>query len=294
MEESINQILQYLETIRIIKRSVVPTSRGLDWFNLSGAATLQIRFPDMYDTLKSRYEVCPVLDQIQKDVPRTNRSEEFWTEENALENQQRLLQVLAAYALYFPQIGFCQGMACVAAMLLNELNEERAFWVLVSLTVDAKYRLDGVWHRLTLAQEMFLNMEKAMEHCLPRLASHFQSQGIVADMYGIMTTSWFITVFIASKLPMRIVLSIWDQYLEHGIPFIYQSALSIFKTYESGLLKKDFSEILTVFVSSANKTMQCMEFSEEEFIHQCHEFQVPNFEYKTKQLTLDELRMSPI
>ena len=77
--------------------------------------------------------------------------------------------------------------------------------------------MDGVWHRLTLAQEMFLNMEKAMEHCLPQLASHFQSQGIVADMYGIMTTSWFITIFIASKLPMRIVLSIWDQYLEHGI-----------------------------------------------------------------------------
>jgi len=294
MEDSLNQVLQYLETVKIIKRHVIPTWRGLNWFNISGAAKFQEKFPQMYQSLQSRYKECAVLDQIQKDVPRTNRSEEFWTEENASENQQRLLEVLASYALYFPQIGFCQGMACVASMLLSELNEERAFWILVSLTVDTKYKLDGVWHRLTLAQEMFLNMEKAMEQCLPELASHFQSQGLVADMYGIMTTSWFITVFIASKLPMRIILSIWDHYLEYGIPFIYQSALSIFKTYENSLLKKDFSEILGVFVSSANKTMQCMELSEEEFINQCHQFQVPHFEYKTKQMTLDELQLSPI
>lgn len=47
-------------------------------------------------------------------------------------SRQRLLfRVLHAISLYFPDTGYVQGMASIAAMLLNYYDEEQAFIMLV-------------------------------------------------------------------------------------------------------------------------------------------------------------------
>jgi len=38
--------------------------------------------------------------------------------------QQALFHVLAAYSMYNTEIGYCQGMSQIAALLLMYLNEE--------------------------------------------------------------------------------------------------------------------------------------------------------------------------
>ena len=49
--------------------------------------------------------------------------------------QAALGRVLLAFSVHRPDIGYCQGMNCIAAMLLlvMERKEEDSFWVLVSL-----------------------------------------------------------------------------------------------------------------------------------------------------------------
>ena len=55
-----------------------------------------------------------------------------------------LFHVLAAYSVYNCEIGYCQGMSQIAALLLMYLNdEEDAFWGLSQLMVMNKYAMHG-------------------------------------------------------------------------------------------------------------------------------------------------------
>ena len=57
-----------------------------------------------------------------------------------------LFHVLAAYSVYNSEIGYCQGMSQIAALLLMYLNdEEDAFWGLSQLMVMNKYAMHGEW-----------------------------------------------------------------------------------------------------------------------------------------------------
>ncbi len=52
--------------------------------------------------------------------------------------------MLAAYAMYNTEVGYCQGMSQVAALLLMYMDEINAFWSLHSLMVDKKYTMHGI------------------------------------------------------------------------------------------------------------------------------------------------------
>lgn len=43
--------------------------------------------------------------------------------------QTQLSNVLKAFSVYNTQVGYCQGMGFVVALLLMHLDEEDAFWV---------------------------------------------------------------------------------------------------------------------------------------------------------------------
>jgi Rab-GTPase-TBC domain len=47
-----------------------------------------------------------------------------------LYRQQALFHVLAAYSMYNTEVGYCQGMSQIAALLLMYLNEEVSFSVI--------------------------------------------------------------------------------------------------------------------------------------------------------------------
>ena len=44
--------------------------------------------------------------------------------------------MLSAYSVYNPEVGYCQGMNFVAALLLLTASEEDVFWMLVTLVGD--------------------------------------------------------------------------------------------------------------------------------------------------------------
>jgi len=60
--------------------------------------------------------------------------------------QQALFHVLAAYSIYNSEVGYCQGMSQIAALLLMYLiDEEDAFWALSQIMVDNKYAMHGMF-----------------------------------------------------------------------------------------------------------------------------------------------------
>lgn len=48
-----------------------------------------------------------------------------------------------AYSMYNQEVGYCQGMSQIAALLLMYLNEEDAFWALSALMASSKYAMHG-------------------------------------------------------------------------------------------------------------------------------------------------------
>ena len=50
----------------------------------------------------------------------------------------------AAYSMYNTEVGYCQGMSQIAAILLMYLNEEEdVFWALSQLMSHPKYAMHG-------------------------------------------------------------------------------------------------------------------------------------------------------
>jgi hypothetical protein len=57
--------------------------------------------------------------------------------------QKNLFHVLGAYSMYNQEIGYCQGMSQIAALLLMYMEEEEAFWALSALMADRRYAMHG-------------------------------------------------------------------------------------------------------------------------------------------------------
>ena len=85
----------------------------------------------------------PDIRQIDLDVNRTYRNHIMFRERYNT-RQQDLFHVLGAYSIYNSEVGYCQGMSQIAALLLMYLNdEEDAFWGLSQLMVMNKYAMHG-------------------------------------------------------------------------------------------------------------------------------------------------------
>lgn len=99
-------------------------------------------------------QVSPSESLIQRDVARTFPEHTFFADKEG-SGRDALFNVLKAYALYDAELGYCQGMAFVAGLLLLHMPEEHAFSMLVRLLEDFGLRsmylpgMDGLSLRFT-------------------------------------------------------------------------------------------------------------------------------------------------
>uniref|UniRef100_A0ACB8FMM3 Uncharacterized protein n=1 Tax=Sphaerodactylus townsendi TaxID=933632 RepID=A0ACB8FMM3_9SAUR len=79
-----------------------------------------------------------------------------------------------AYSIYNTEVGYCQGMSQITALLLMYMNEEDAFWALVKLLSGPKHAMHGFFvpgfPKLLRFQE---HHDKIMKKCLSKLKQHF-------------------------------------------------------------------------------------------------------------------------
>ena len=87
----------------------------------------------------------PELRQIDLDVNRTYREHTAFRHRYDIK-QTELFNVLAAYSVYNSEVGYCQGMSQIVALLLMLMNEEDAFWALSILMSDPRFALHGGYY----------------------------------------------------------------------------------------------------------------------------------------------------
>mmetsp|Transcript_97027 Transcript_97027/g.222323 ORF Transcript_97027/g.222323 Transcript_97027/m.222323 type:complete len:745 (-) Transcript_97027:159-2393(-) len=198
------------------------------------------------------------LSSIAKDLDRTFPSRPFFSAECGAEGRRRLEQLLRAYCMEVPRVGYCQGMNFVAGFLVElshdhgrrhstELArvdpEEDSFWVFLQLMERYKMWLffDGNLPMLSL---FLFQFEVLFQSCFPDLAAHLDEQEIFKESYGM---KWFATLFTLS-FPFNTVKRMWDMILCNGTErSVVPLALAVLKLLKDKLLKLESSDIQSVF-----------------------------------------------
>lgn len=131
--------------------------------------------------------------QIDSDVNRQFREHLYYRDRYSLK-QQCLFNVLTAYSMYNMEIGYCQGMAGVAGILLMYMDEEEAFWALSTFMCDPRYAMHGLFIEGFPKLTRFLtHHDRILAKFLPKLYKHFGKHCLDAILYSL---KWFFVIFV--------------------------------------------------------------------------------------------------
>ncbi|XP_061452009.1 TBC1 domain family member 2B isoform X2 [Rhineura floridana] len=173
----------------------------------------------------------PASKQIELDLLRTLPNNKHYSSP-ASEGVQKLRNVLLAFSWRNPDIGYCQGLNRLAAIALLYLDQEDAFWCLVTI-VEVFMPRDYYTKTLLGSQVDQRVFKDLMSEKLPRLQAHFEQYRVD---YLLITFNWFLVVFVDSVVS-DVLFKIWDSFLYEGPKVIFRFALALFKYKEEEILK---------------------------------------------------------
>jgi hypothetical protein len=181
----------------------------------------------------------PDIRQIDLDVNRTYRDHIMFRDRFSVK-QQALFNVLAAYSVYNTDVGYCQGMSGIAALLLMYMNEEDAFWALSELLTDRKHAMHGLFiPGFPKLLRLQAHHDKIFKKLIPKMFKHFENQCVFNSLY---TLKWFMQVFL-DRLPFSLVLRIYDIFILEGDYVLTVTAYHILKIFKRQLIKMDLEEL---------------------------------------------------
>jgi len=185
------------------------------------------------DLMEGNKQFAKYMKQIIMDVPRTMpRNRRFAVEDPKL--RRNLERVLTAFCIHAPDIGYCQGFNFLAGGALLYLDEEDAFWFLVSavqVLFPPEYFLNDL-AGLRADQEVLTSIVR--EECpllcdhLNRFLKHFE--------ISVVTTSWFLGLFFDS-MDFEVLVRVWDCLLVFGHEALFRISVAIFSIYEGRILE---------------------------------------------------------
>ncbi|SLM39733.1 Rab-GTPase-TBC domain [Lasallia pustulata] len=263
------------KTQRFIRKGIPPAWRGSAWFYYAGGNTLLDKNPNLYSSLLTRANAGELSENdrelIERDLYRTfpdnihfkpdptanpsspspdpyDPSCPFHIEPPLVSSLRHLLR---AFAIHNPQIGYCQSLNFLAGLLLLFLPEEKAFWMLDSITTDF---LPGT-HSLNLEGanvDLWVLMNALKQSNMPAVWAKVSGGGADSQPHtpsddhadgalngrpprlpaiSLCTTAWFMSLFIGT-LPVESTLRVWDVLFYEGPRTIFRVALAIFKLGE--------------------------------------------------------------
>lgn len=136
-------------------------------------------------------------------------------------SQQELFNVLKAYTIQNPTVGYCQAQAPVAAFLLMHMPGIQAFWCLVS--ISDRYLKDYYSPDMEIVQRDGLILQALLKRVCPAAYKHLKKVNAEPMFY---CTEWFLCAF-TRTLPWDSLLRIWDIFLCEGVKVLFKTALVI-------------------------------------------------------------------
>ncbi|GJJ72248.1 small G protein signaling modulator 3 [Entomortierella parvispora] len=221
------------EEFRELTRGGIPVMyRNKIWQEASGA--FDLRQPGYYKDLLSRQnpESCPCWGDIEMDLHRTFPTNILFGPGG--QGIDKLKNILIAYSLHNPTVGYCQGMNLLAGtLLLTNNSEEESFWILTSM-LGRHLPEDYFTQQLLSPQADQRVLKELVQEIMPRLSAHFQEMHV--DLTAV-TFSWFLTLF-TDCLPVETLLRVWDVFFVEGsMLVVFKVALAILWMNEKEIMK---------------------------------------------------------
>ncbi|KAG9009335.1 GTPase-activating protein [Tulasnella sp. JGI-2019a] len=217
-----------------IHRGIPSSLRGMVWQLMSTSKDAELE-REYASHLK---DSSPHEKSIIRDLGRTFPQHAFFMDGQGL-GQENLFNVLKAYSLYDPEVGYCQGLAFIGAALLLNMPDEEAFCVLVRLMHSYGLR-DMFLPEMPGLQLRLFQFDRLVEELLPVVHVHFVRQGVKSSMY---CSQWFLTMF-SYRFPLDLVFRIFDSVFGHGVEAIFGFSLTLLMKNEEKLLGLKFDNIL--------------------------------------------------
>lgn len=235
---------------RRVYKGIPDSLRGLVWAKLLDLERIKEEQEGIYEEMKERARrLSPDIRQIDLDVNRTYRDHIMFRKRYDVK-QQALFHVLAAYSMYNTEVGYCQGMSQIAALLLMYMNEEEAFWGLSALLSNMKYTMHGFFipgfPKLMRFQQHY---DKVLNKYLPKVAKRLEKFDISSTLY---TIKWFMQCFL-DRVPFHLTLRLWDIYLLEGERILIGMSFNIMKMHRRRLMRMSQEEIMGLFQNNLVK-----------------------------------------
>ncbi|ORZ12860.1 rab-GTPase-TBC domain-domain-containing protein [Absidia repens] len=213
-----------------------PSLRGMIWQVLSKSRhnidMVELEYRELLNGVSPHEKI------IQRDLARTFPTHTFFRQRDG-DGQEMLFNVIKAYSLYDPQVGYCQGLPFIVGCLLLHMPDEAAFCVLVNLMNN--YGLRGHFTpKMELLHERLFQYEELLMRHLPQVHRHLDAQGVRPTMYA---SQWFLTLF-SYRCPLNLVFRVFDMVFTEGTSVILNVALAFMKKNLETLLSLEFEGLL--------------------------------------------------
>ena len=139
-------------------------------------------------------------------------------------------------------------MNFLGAMLLEQLDEEEAFWVLVAMTDDmlsGYYTLSLIGCRVD--QRVFADLVATIMPEVSRRVDEIMDLPSV----GILSYHWFLTLFLTTMENHDTLLQIWDVFFARGSRALFQIALSVFENAAPAICEADEIQDISIAIADA-------------------------------------------
>ncbi|TMW66659.1 hypothetical protein Poli38472_013971 [Pythium oligandrum] len=201
------------------------------WSVLAHVTPYKSRYPpDYYHYLVAKSDTTPAIADIEKDLSRTYPEHMFFQSDKG---KQELKNVLCAYALHNPRVGYCQSMNFIAGMMVLFMDEEEAFWLLCAMLEPRYLPAENYTQSMVGTQTDQLVFQQLVTQELPALATRLELCGV---QIALVTLHWFLCAFVCT-LPTESALRVWDWFFLDGQEVLFTTAIGVLKLSEPRLLR---------------------------------------------------------
>lgn len=224
-----------------IRKGIPDSVRGEVWRRLLDVPKLLIEQEGKYEEmLNYGLKHSKDIRQIDLDVNRTYRNHIMFRDRYSTK-QCMLFRVLVAYSIYNSEIGYCQGMSHIAALLLMYMNEEDSFWSLSTLMSSDKHAMHGFFiPGFPKLRRFSKHHDDIVKKLLPKLHKRFKGYQIDSTLY---TLKWFFQCFL-DKVPFTLTLRLWDIYIYYGEVILTSMSYTLLRLHKKTILKKNLEDTI--------------------------------------------------
>ncbi|KAF4343927.1 RAB GTPase activator [Fusarium beomiforme] len=281
------------KTKRFVRKGIPPEWRGAAWFYYAGGPAILVKHSGLYDKLTTKRAKDVDAEAIERDLHRTfpdnikfkppggmeTASSSARESQSTMDSARgsspappnvdgetpiitSLRRVLHAFAVYNPQIGYCQSLNFLAGLLLLFVDtEEQCFWLLNVITriylpgthemslegskidlgvlmTEMRTSMPAVWDKVGGELEADPNSRPSTSKSIRLTRSRRKELARMStptDRLPPITlcmTAWFMSCFIGT-LPIETTLRVWDVFFYEGSKTLFRIALAIFKLGEN-------------------------------------------------------------